>query len=306
MRLLTYVCLCVIAVGCGDAGQYYAETARCASEESRETSMMAAPTPTAAQADELAAEPAGAAVTPGAVAETAMRPKIIYTAEVSLVVEDFAATEQALRELIASHSGYVAESSAQRTEGVARSGRWVIRVPTGRYDTFLGGLDRIGYIDDRRQTAADVTAEFIDIQARVTNLKRLEERLIDLLENRNGKLDELLTIEQELARVRGEVEQAEGRLRYLTNKTDFSTVTVLVREEQDYVPPQAPPPAPTFTQQIATTWGHSIDALRRTAERAVLALVAAVPWLGVLAVPALCLFLVVGIAQRKSRARPDR
>jgi hypothetical protein len=64
----------------------------------------------------------------------------------------------------------------------------------------------------------------------VTNAKRLEERLINLLANRTGKLDEVLRVERELARVREEIERYEGRLRYLSSRAAMSTLSVTVHE----------------------------------------------------------------------------
>lgn len=55
--------------------------------------------------------------------------------------------------------------------------------------------------------------EYVDIEARIANLKRLEDRYVTLLKEQTGKLEDVLKVEQELARVRGEIEQAEGRRR---------------------------------------------------------------------------------------------
>ena len=70
----------------------------------------------------------------------------------------------------------------------------------------------------------------MDITARVTNARRLEERLISLLANRTGKLDEVLRVERELARIREEIERYEGRLRYLTARVAMSTLTITIHE----------------------------------------------------------------------------
>ena len=70
----------------------------------------------------------------------------------------------------------------------------------------------------------------MDVTARVTNARRLEERLITLLSTRTGKLDDVLHVERELARVREEIERYEGRLRYLGSRVATSTLTVTVHE----------------------------------------------------------------------------
>jgi len=64
----------------------------------------------------------------------------------------------------------------------------------------------------------------------VNNARRLEDRLITLLNTRTGKLDEVLRVERELARVREEIERYEGRLRYLSSRVATSTLTITVHE----------------------------------------------------------------------------
>jgi len=79
-------------------------------------------------------------------------------------------------------------------------------------------------------SVADVGEEYVDVTARVANAKRLEQRLIDLLDKRTGKLSDVLGVERELARVREEIERYEGRLRYLRTRASISTLTVSVHE----------------------------------------------------------------------------
>jgi hypothetical protein len=110
-------------------------------------------------------------------------------------------------------------------------------------------------------TAQDVGEEFVDVTARVTNARRLEERLNTLLSTRTGKLDEVLRVERELARVREEIERYEGRLRYLSTRVATSTLTITVHE-----------PAPILGN---TPGVNPIAAAMRRAWRNFVALVAA-------------------------------
>src|SRR6185503_15131936 len=101
-------------------------------------------------------------------------------------------------------------------------------------------LESLGKVLERQVTAEDVTEEFVDSQARLRNLKRTEARLLEHL-GRTGKLSDTLLVEKELARVRQEAEQLEGRLRFLSHRIAFSTITVTLREaarEQALVPPE--------------------------------------------------------------------
>jgi len=75
-----------------------------------------------------------------------------------------------------------------------------------------------------------VGEEFTDVTARMGNARRLEARLIELLATRTGKLKDVLDVEQELARVREQIERYEGRLRYLRAHAALSTLTIYVHE----------------------------------------------------------------------------
>jgi len=77
----------------------------------------------------------------------------------------------------------------------------------------------------------DVTEEYIDLEARLRNLRRQEERLLEILD-RAESVKDVLEVERELGRVRGEIERLEGRLRYLSNRVEFATITVELLEPE--------------------------------------------------------------------------
>jgi Domain of unknown function (DUF4349) len=204
--------------------------------------------------------------------------KIIYEAEISLVVDDVSGTEAQVAKLLQQFGGYVAESKVDRTQGEQLSGRWQVRVPVEQFNPFLEAVSKLGVVENRHQTAQDVTEEFVDLEAQIGNKKRLEERILELLKNSEGAIKDVIEVERELARVRGEIEQMEGRLRYLTNRTDLTTVTIDAREVDDYVPPQAL----SFVERISQAWRGSLLALRVFGERVTVAFVYAFPWIVIL------------------------
>jgi type II secretory pathway pseudopilin PulG len=204
--------------------------------------------------------------------------KIIYEANLSLVVADLTETEAEIATLLKQFSGYVADSSINGREGEQLSGHWQVRIPVEHFNPFLDALSKLGVAESRRQTAQDVTEEFVDLEARIANKKKLEERIAELLKDSSGEIKDVIEVERELARVRGEIEQMEGRLRFLTNRTELTTVTITAREEQDYVPPQAP----TLVNRINRAWSGSLSALLAFGERLVVAAVFVFPWFAAL------------------------
>jgi hypothetical protein len=206
--------------------------------------------------------------------------KIIYEAQIALVVDDLGTTESSVVALLDEFDGYVAESNLAGRQGDQLTGTWRVRIPVERFEEFLGALAKLGVTEHRQQTAQDVSEEFVDLEARIANQKKLEERIVALLDQTNDKIADVIEVEQQLARVRGEIEQMEGRLRYLTNRTELTTVSITAREERDYVPPEAP----TFTTRITDAWGDSLAGIVEFGQRLTIAAVAAAPWLAMLAV----------------------
>jgi hypothetical protein len=135
-----------------------------------------------------------------------------------------------IRQLAARVGGYITNSSISGGRDQIRQATLELKIPAPRYDQAVDSLSAIGKVETVNSSAQDVGEEFVDVTARVNNSRRLEERLIILLANRTGKLDEVLRVERELARVREEIERYEGRLRFLSARVAMSTLTITVHE----------------------------------------------------------------------------
>jgi len=221
--------------------------------------------------------------------------KIIYNARIDLVTEDLGKLDAALARLIESRKGYIADSERTGAAGATRQGTWKVRVPVASYDAFVKAAVALGELISIKADSQDVSEEYFDLEVRQATKKVEEGRLLKHLEVSTGKLEEILAVERELSRVRGEIERMQGRLRFLANLTDLATVTVAASEIKGYEPPQAP----TLTTRVARTFARSLEALRAFAEAVLLCLVAIAPWLPLLLALGLGILLI-----RKARARP--
>ena len=155
---------------------------------------------------------------------------VIRTGQAFIEVEKLDPAVLKIRQLAVQFGGYIANSSMSGGRDQIRQATFELKIPAQRYDEALGSLSTVGKVETVSSNAQDVGEEFVDVTARVNNARRLEERLISLLANRTGKLDEVLRVERELARVREEIERYEGRLRYLTTRVATSTLTITVHE----------------------------------------------------------------------------
>jgi hypothetical protein len=283
MRHIVLFTTALALAGCADAS-YESRSVNYASTPPPGAAARADMAPAVPPAGKAAADlPAGGEATKAA---TAGR-KIIYNARVELVTEDLAGLEGRLRRLVEVSKGYYADSQVSGKTGAQRDATWKVRVPVEAYDSFLEGVKSLGELVSVRADSQDVSEEYYDVEARIKNKKIEEERLVKLLAEATGKLEEVLKVERELSRVREEIERFEGRLRVLANLTSLTTVTIAAREVHDYEPPQAP----TFSTRIARTFGGSVDSLRRFGENAVLFVVGIAPWLPVVLVAAVLLLL---------------
>jgi hypothetical protein len=155
---------------------------------------------------------------------------VIRTGNASVEVDSLEPAMDGLRRLAQRVGGFVGSSTIQSGREQLRQATMEIKVPAARFDELTGGLPPLGRVEFVNVSAEDVGEEFVDLTARVANSRRLEERLIDLLGTRTGRLQDVLAVERELARVREEIERQEGRLRYLKSRVSLSTLSVTVHE----------------------------------------------------------------------------
>ena len=160
----------------------------------------------------------------------AVAPMIIRTGSATIQVDSLELAVARLRLLAQQLGGYVGNTSMETGANQVRSASVEIKVPARRWSELLTGLSPIGKREALTESAQDVGEEFVDVNARVANARRLEERLIALLANRTGKLSDALSVERELARVREEIERYEGRLRFLRSQAAVSTMIVNLHE----------------------------------------------------------------------------
>jgi hypothetical protein len=120
-------------------------------------------------------------------------------------------------------------------------------------------------------------------------LKLQQEGLARLQKEPKAKLEDLQSIRRELSQTRGEIERMQGRIKLLADLTELTTVTVTIHEREGYVPPTAP----EFGTTVARTFQRSLGALADVGKGFVLFGVALAPWLPILALVAVPLFLMV-------------
>jgi hypothetical protein len=168
--------------------------------------------------------------TSSSVSDSTSATMIIRTGNASIEVDSLGSGIAAVRSLATRLGGYVANTAMQAGNAQVHSAMLQLRIPSTRFDDALAGLRPIGKLESTNVNAEDVGEEYVDVSAQIANGRRLEARLVQILATRTGKLSDVLAVERELARVRGEIDRQEGRLRYLRAHAAMSTLAVTVHE----------------------------------------------------------------------------
>jgi hypothetical protein len=210
--------------------------------------------------------------------QTAVAGMIIRNGDVSVEVDSLETGIERVRQLAASLGGFIGNVSANTGERQVRSASLEMKIPSARFDDAMAGMAPLGKVERSTATAEDVGEEFVDISARVANAKRLEARLIALLATRTGKLEDVLAVERELARVREEIERYEGRIRYLSSRVAISTIVATVHEKAPLIASQ--PGTNVIGQAFINMWRNFVSFVALGIEALGVALpLAALAWL---------------------------
>lgn len=155
---------------------------------------------------------------------------IIRRGSMNLEIEKFDESEKIIMDETGRQNGYITNSSSSVNTSGKKQGVIEARIPSQNFDTFISNISKSGKVMSLNITGNDITEEYIDLEARHKAQKALEDRLIKLLQEKTAKLTDVVEVEQKLADVRTQIESMEGRMRYLKNQSDFSTLSISLFE----------------------------------------------------------------------------
>ena len=166
---------------------------------------------------------------PGA-AGPIVAPMMARTATVSVLVDDVDAARARIESLLRERQGYVSELTVSGDASSGRSLTTTVRVPTAQLDSALAAIRVLGRVIGESQTGEDVLEQSLDLQARLTNARVTEERLNRLLQERTGRITDVLEVEREVTRVRGEIERLDAQRQNLATRVAFAIVQLTVSD----------------------------------------------------------------------------
>lgn len=186
---------------------------------SNEPEMMAAPSPSPGMMKSRHVAPASAPQ------------MIIKTAELGIRVRSYDRASDEAVSIVKSSGGYVTDTSASSDQGIPTEGTMTLRVPVDKFENTLTRLAKLGTVTSRSITGDDVTGEAVDLDSRLRNLRAEERQYLEIM-NRAKRIPDVVTVTNELARVRGDIEEAQGRLKYLKSSAAMSTINLSISEKK--------------------------------------------------------------------------
>jgi len=183
--------------------------------------------------------------------------KIVKEGYMTLEVEDIAEAMDKIAEMADELNGYVVSSHKYEYEKRV-DGRIVIRVPSERFEDAFARLHQLATaVPYETTTAEDVTEEYVDLEAQLHNLQATEAQYLALMEKAEN-VEEMLKVQKELSNVRGEIEQIEGRMKYLEQTSETSLIEVDLQETKGLAEPWSASAAFQSAVRGLTTFGRGL------------------------------------------------
>lgn len=221
-------------------------------------------------------------------ADTASVSKIIRTASLSVTTRAYDESQSAIRALCEELGGYIA-SSSERTAGTnaLRTLNMELRIPSAQLDAFLEGMSGTGRVTSRSESMEDVTDSYQDTQSRLATQQALLARLQSLVTDA-ASLEELLALESQIADTQYTIDRLTQSLLSTDRRVSYATVTLTLREEK---PGDTAITQPSFTERLSDALEAGLTAFADFMTDAALFLVASLPFLAVVALIALGVYL---------------
>lgn len=186
----------------------------------------------ARNADAVSAAPSAALGGLAKKAEAAKAPRMIaYEVFMTVEVKEFDPAKAKLLKVVEQAGGYVAQANAAETPNQPRRADLVVRVPVENLSAVLEQIRALGRVTQEQLSTQEVTEQVVDLEVRLRNARATEQRLIAVLNERTGKVRDILDVEREIALKRQEIERMEAQRQMLLHRVELATVEVTLQEE---------------------------------------------------------------------------
>ncbi len=159
---------------------------------------------------------------------------IVKTGVFSMVVDDVGGAVEMISDYVEQKSGFVVSSNLHRS-GLSPYATVVVRLPAADFDQGVDEFKKMGEVTSERVEGMDVTEEYVDLQARLDNFRAAEQRFVEIMRQAE-EIEDILAVQRELTQVREQIERIQGRIKYLKQSADLSTVRVNLSNDPESLP----------------------------------------------------------------------
>ncbi len=160
---------------------------------------------------------------------------IIRNGSMSLVVKQVASLVDEIRVYVEGQGGFLVTSSINE-QSTNPSASLTVRIPVDRYgQTYEWVKGKAVKVASETSSGQDVTEEYVDLDSRLRNLRASEQQFLKIME-RSGQISDVLAVQQQLERIRGEIESVLGRQKYLSQSAKLATLTLYLSTEEKELP----------------------------------------------------------------------
>ncbi|MBI5191244.1 MAG: DUF4349 domain-containing protein [Nitrospirae bacterium] len=199
--------------------------------------------------------------------------KVIVSHAMTVEVGDLDASFKKAVALAEKSGGYTTGTNRYKDSDGSLHASVGMRVPPGRVSSVLSELRGLGEVVSESSSGEDITDQYVDLEARLGNAKASEKRLQEMMDRKTANLSDVLAVERELTRVRGDIESMEARRRSWDTLTQTVEINVELKE-----PPRAMPAGRKIWEPIKTAFGDAIEVFANSLHYAIVFVLGAIPW----------------------------
>lgn len=158
-------------------------------------------------------------------------PRVIRTAQIAVEVKNgsFDGTLDKLFTISTSLGGYISGTAAIADTGALRTGTITFQIPTDKFNDAITQVRTLGTVQNLAIGGQDVSAQYVDLQARLKNAEAQHEAMLALL-GQARTVPDIIAIQNQLGQITAQIEQLKGQISYYDHATSFSTISVSVHE----------------------------------------------------------------------------
>ena len=229
------------------------------------------------------------------------RPMLAYSAQLSVVSEDFEADVLNLSDLVQEFEGYDELSSQSGEEG-ARRLNMVIRVPAGRLDEFVEAVSNLGTVTLKERRAEDLSSSYYDTESRIESLEAQLSRLNELMQT--AQLSDITTLSEQTAQVQEELDTLNGQRAGYDNSLSYARVTVDLSEGDSTPASSGNQPSSSgsgLTDRMSAAFTESVNGMGGFLEEMCVNLACWAPYIALLIPPVLLIWCIAALIRRKRK-----